>query len=583
MDTEQNQQLFVIAASEGIERLVSSLDLSRFIEAGLQINEAKVLGGRIRLDFTWDGVGDEVVILRRADDQPSFLRTSRLSLSVGGSSVSRPYQVLLSRIALSAGNMDIDDFILKLAGPQIPENSADEKSPINSWSIEDAWSMFTCDHAMARKFYEALQFEDNSSVLVHGDLECKFITPRFRATLPRFFNYPWKLFGDSEGSDPLTNVTDSDVINGGEQTLADHIEIMLSGLRRSGPVIINSTCVPVVIGDDVEKVMAPFKSRCADGMYHLSPVTKDPREIMMRYLDDARDKALRESDPKPGSIGLVGFRSGRTHHELLSLIESCGITVEGTILPKASSRLMERVMKADVLVFRPSVFMTELYERVFRGCAARIISPEPPFGFEGTTAWLKEIAIAAGRPEAAGQVTMREIKRFSTEMDSLKAAAAGHEMTFVSDASSFSRLMDPAGATGLAVLPVVAELGYRIVMLANEKDAALFRDFKDKMVSWADENGVNLQVRGFSGMDDLAEGIRSGRGGAVFSEYFYDYRISREGRPQFSARDFEIGYDGAVRTARRLRNIVNMPFYNRYSGFIAESAALAGTRNWWKS
>lgn len=580
MTVEQDQQLYVDASSEGIERLVARLDLSRFISAGLVIDRARIVGGRIRLELSWEGVGDEVVILRRADDQPAFLNTNRLALSVAGSSVNRAYQILLSRIALSSGDADIDDLILTLAGPMVQQNSTDNDSPINSWSIEDAWSMFLCDHAMSRKFYEALQFEDNASVLVHGDLECKFITPRFRATLPRFFNYPWKLFGDSEGSDPLTNVSDHDVIHGGEDTLKDHIERMLAGLKRAGPVIINSTCVPVVIGDDVDKVMEPFAAGCPEGMYHLSPVTEDPREIMMRYLDDARERALKESGTAPGSVALVGFRSGRTHMELSSLVKSCGIALKGTILPKASARLIKQVIGAEVMVWRPSSFMTELYERVFRGFPGTVIQPDPPFGFKGTSEWIREVAASVGRSEDAEKVSRRAMDGFDAEFRELRKKAAGHEMTFVADPFNASRLIDPAGATGLAVLPVVAELGYRLTVLARDDDAALFRDFRDRLQAWAEQNGVAVQVSGFSTTEGLAELIRAGRGGAVFSEFFYDYRITREGRPQFSARDFEMGFEGAIRTARRLNNIVNMPFYRRYSRLLAESG---GARDWWKS
>lgn len=576
---DSDQQLYVQATPDGVSRLVDRLDLSRFFAAGLVITRALVIGERIRLEFSWEGVGDEVVLIRRADDKPAFMSNRRLALSVGGTSVSRPYQILLGRIALSSGDADIDDLILVLSGGRHEKTSDTVDSTIKSFGVEDAWSEFFCDHAMARKFYEALQFEDNASVLVHGDLECKFITPRFRAALPRFFNYPWKIFGDSEGSDPLTNLTDHDVIYGGEQRLEDHIEDMLAHKRRSGPVIINSTCVPVVIGDDVDKVMSMFSGRCPEGMYHLSPVTEDPREIMMQYLDDAREKALAGAGAEKGSIALVGFRAGRTHSELASLISECGVAIKGTILPRASSRLMAQVMQAEVLVFRPSTFMTELYDRVFVGCGQNKIYPDPPFGIAGTSAWLRAIADSVGRAGDAEMVVGKAEEACRSELDSLRLAASVHEMTFVANPSNPARLTDPVGATGLAVLPAVAELGYRIRVLARDDVPALFRDFRDKIQAWADQNRVDVIIEGFGDRDALSAAIRAGRGGAVFSEFFYDSRISREGRQQFSARDFEMGYSGALRTARRLLRLSGMPFYGRYGDLIA---AQGGSRDWWK-
>jgi len=577
---EPGQQLYLEVPAEGVERFVQRLDLARFIQAGMEITRVTIAGERIILQLDWDGVGSETVIIRRADDQPAFMSTRRLSLSVAGASAGRAWQVLLSRIAVSSGDADIDDLIFVLAGG-VPDNMADvADSPINAWGSGDSWSQFFCDHAMARKFYEALQFEDNACFLVHGDLECKFITPRFRATLPRFFNYPWKIFGESEGRDPLTDLTDHDVIYGGEQRLSDHIEGMLSNQAVRGLVIINSTCVPVVIGDDVEKVMEKFRDRCTHGMYHISPQTENPTEIMMQYLDDARERAVREERPDDGSIALVGFRAGRTHGELRNLISEVGIEVKGTILPRASARLMERIMKADVLVFRPNVFMTELYDRVFLDCGRRRILPAPPFGLAATARWLMEIAASVGMEDRAAQVIESRLAGIAGVMEKLRLQAAQYEMTFVADPSSPARLLDPVSATGLAPLPAVAELGYRIRVLARDDFPALYRDFCDRIGTWAAASGVEVQVQGFSDSDSLAAAIASGSGGAVFSEFFYDSRISRHGRHQFSARDFEMGFEGAVRTAQRLLRLAANPFYDRYSGFIA---TVGSSRNWWKS
>jgi len=290
---ELDQQTWVDMSGDDINRLVERLDLSRFLEAGLEITGAELWCERIRLNITWRGVGDQVVIIRRADDQPSFMSTARLAFSVSASSVSRPWRILIGRMALAAGDADIDELTASVVASLTTVRPDVADSPINSWSVEGSWGRFFCDHAMARKFYEALNFENTATFLVHGDLECKFITPRFRSRLPRFFNYPWKIFGESEGGDPLTDLSDRDVIYGGEQTLEDSLEEMFATRPPSGPFIINSTCVPVVIGDDVEKVIARFGGRCPDGMYHVSPLMGDPMEIMMQYLDDARERATR--------------------------------------------------------------------------------------------------------------------------------------------------------------------------------------------------------------------------------------------------------------------------------------------------
>ncbi len=577
---EVDQQLRIEISPDEIDRLVRRLEMSRFLEAGLVVTRAELWGERIRLSMSWPGVGDEVVVIRRADSEPAFASTARLSFSVAGTSVSRPWRILIGRMALAAGDIDIDDLMAPVVAAGRSSRPYVADSPIQVWSVESAWGKFFCDHAMARKFYEAMQFEGCATFLVHGDLECKFITPRFQATLPRFFNYPWKMFGESESWDPISDLDDSDVIFGGEERLAKSIETVIEAGGVSGPLIINSTCVPVVIGDDVDKVMERFRDRCEGGLFHLSPRTLDATELMMQFLDSARERAVAEARIEPGSIELVGYRSGRTHHELLELVRRCGITVRGSILPKLSAPLMEQAMGAEVLVFRPSVHLSAMYDRVFRSCGTKRISPAAPYGFAGTSAWLEAVAESVGRGAAAAETVRLATDRYQAELDALKEAAAGHEITFVAGVGDLPRLVDPESATGLAVLPVVAELGYRVRVLGDNSAPAAFRDFSDRLRAWCANAGLEVAVDSFATPAELEQALGGVRGGAVFSEFFYDYRISRAGRAQLSARDFEMGFDGAMRTARRLARLVRTPWYGRYAGLAQDSS---GSRSWWKT
>jgi hypothetical protein len=51
---------------------------------------------------------------------------------------------------------------------------------------------------------------------------------------------------------------------------------------------------------------------------------------------------------------------------------------------------------------------------------------------------------------------------------------------------------------------------------------------------------------------------------AVYSEYFYDSRLTRSGKAEFSLLDLEMGVEGCLRSLQRLGNICHWPFYERY-------------------
>ena len=135
---------------------------------------------------------------------------------------------------------------------------------------------------------------------------------------------------------------------------------------------------------------------------------------------------------------------------------------------------------------------------------------------------------------------------------------------FVIEPGQEKRLLAPDSGTGLPVLPVAHELGFSVRLFLYSADISAYRDSLDRLATMLSRM-KEVEILGFGTPDELAKQLREPDLGAVFSEYFFDWRLSRTGTAQFSARDFEMGFEGAARTKQRLQNLLELPFYRKFS------------------
>jgi hypothetical protein len=562
---------FWILAEKGLANVRERLGLQRYFDAGLCLDAGEVIGDDIRLNLRWDGIGAGWFRLQRATDDASRLGTRRVSVIFEGGALPRPFEILMRRMVASLADAFIEDLLeLASVGREAP-SEPHLPTTITGWDVDSGWRTFFCDHAVQRKFFESFQFTGPSTTITHGDIECLFITPRARLDLPRFFNYPFPLSGEAEMGGGFTDLEDLDVIQGGQDKLGDTVRREAERMGDKGPLFVNTTCVPVIIGDDVDLVVSQCLPSCSHGLFHMSARTSEPVDIFMTYLDKARENVLaRGRMVMPGSVALVGFRRDRALEELIALLTTLGIPVAGCILPQASEALLTDVLSAQVLVLRQSSMYDALYERVFKGIDATRLTLPIPWGMAATSTWLADIAEAVGVKH-----DVPSLVRDVFDRNPAPANASDARLGFVVEPGQEMRLFEPDAGSGLPMLAVVRELGFPVRILLYGADRGRTRDSLDRIVTLG-AGFIEPEVLVFTDSDELDRLLKAPDLAAVYSDYFYDKRLSRNGKSQFSARDFEPGLEGAFRTRARLSEVVALPFYRRYAGNLGAPAA-----DWW--
>jgi hypothetical protein len=565
----QESDIYHRLVPEAAASIASRLGLDRFGQAGCAVDFVERVGATLRFGFQWAGVGMGTVSISAPDGLPAFLATPNLVFRFNGPTVTRPWAVLMSRMATEAGGMTIDE-LLALSGGQVdsvaqPAPKAPPYNPVVFWGPEDGWRSFMCDAAMERRFREAFEFDSDSSFIVHGDLECRFVAPGARVRLPGYFVYPFDLFSHNEAVGPITELDDRDVILDSTLKIEQKVRREREAGAFRGPVVVISTCVPTIVAEDPTNVLARLEPLCPEGIRYVSQASQvGPSEIFMQSFAGLRGAVLARP-PEPRTAGFVGYRPGRARDELSGLLSRLGIRVTGGIVPLVTRRLLSETLSAGTIVVAPSRYYESMYAGLTDGApesGRTRITPDYPWGIAATRRWLETVAAACGAAEGSHSLASEEAARADA---GIRGPVEDRVFLFVCDPDQISRLTDPLSPSGLPLIPFMLELGLacRVAVFGNSDACSAAADQFDAAFGNARSGGL-VEFAAFADREGLDAILSSPDVAAVYSEMFFDRRATRAGIPTFSSRIFEPGFDGAVRTAARFRRLAGLPFYRRY-------------------
>jgi len=448
------------------------------------------------------------------------------------------------------------------AGPKPGETG----SSAEQWGNADQWRQFFCDREAKRNGRAGLELRAPVLHIWHQDLECSYASPDWNPREPSFFNFPWVRRAAGGAPPPeedgpggpmlpamMTDLRDLDVIHGGEKKLREALESGLALPMSVEAVVVNSTCVPTVIGDDVPKTLRSAANPNKIPLIFNNSANNQDVDVGRLILDKVRAEPGFGAQAKTRrSVNLVGFPEGAALGELIALLERSGVTVNAAVMPALSLKQARRLGAARAQIFMPNAAYEPVYQDVFRPLPMKSHVFEPPFGVEGTRRWLKSVAGLFGLEAAAEKAFAAEFAPWARHWEDLRRRALELTFAFVVDRAQLPRLTDARLLWGVPVLRLLREMGVRVeVLLFEGEDRGPLKGFKD---------AAELERR-------LAEGGYD----AVYSEFFFDERLVRAGAAQFSLSPFEPGVRGAVATLERLLTLGRWTFYRRYAASLREA------------
>ncbi|MDI7268150.1 MAG: nitrogenase component 1 [Myxococcota bacterium] len=543
---------------------------------------ARTAGGlRVRLAVA--GAPDVTVVITPRDGKPAWAETRHLSVRYEGSALAQAQEAALRIVAASLRGVTFEEIARRVPmspGARSPgpegtdspggEDRSDQVLTVDEWGNPDRWRTFIFRREFMRNASSSIRFTGWNVVEVsHGESECRFATPCIDGRTMSLYNYPWvrsleRAVGPAgracDGPPRLpsficTDLRDADIITGGTARL-DAVLGALAPLTAPGDlVLVKSTCVPRVIGDDMEGAVARWRGR---GRIRYGDVfAPEPTDFVSEILIEAIASGKRRRRRGP-AVNIAGLAEGEALVELRGFLEGAGIAVNCVMIPDIDLDAATFWRAAPVQVLVPNPYYRKLYEKVLAPLRTKTLSPPPPYGIAATEAWVGEIARACGRGAAFRKVWRAANARLAPAFAVLRGEAAGARLGFVIAPEDYAALCEPMETAGIPVLDVAVELGFGIDLLVFAGGGGS----TEPAIRPGHERAV--AIHRFADRASLDALLRDAPCAAVYSDLYGDERITAAGKAPFSLQFFEPGLAGALRTGERLLGACRLPFYGKY-------------------
>jgi nitrogenase molybdenum-iron protein alpha/beta subunit len=352
-----------------------------------------------------------------------------------------------------------------------------------------------------------------------------------------------------------TLINKSNVIFGGEENLKQQVRNIYAKYKPRVVVIIN-TCVPQLIGEDVEGVITEL----AEELPELTVATcksgfNYPRS--MPIGSDTSWAALVDGFPVkekvPGSIGIVG-RAGQDAGNMASvdiLLKKSGLTT--FLFPAPHIDELEKIACADTLYpihITPHLTCKRIKERF--GTEAHFI--EIPVGMEGTSNFFRAVADREKNQRLHDLVDQEE-KRVRPEFERIKATFAGKGVRM---------LLVTGPANEVSIGKIMAEFGAEVFVVPCMRT----KFYQQEKRIMQDRYGVTFIEEDFDTLDDLIAEIKPT---VVSAEFQAQVETARTFIPTIINMIYlcEYGYDYALDLGSNFFKTLKQPVYEKWQGLMA--------------
>ncbi len=431
--------------------------------------------------------------------------------------------------------------------------------------LESGWRNFFAD----QDFEILLQAPEpalNKTVTVeYADLECFTARPDVSFSQWSFLDWPDEsLNPEATGEDSFVGVEleERDMVMGtGEK--ADALVSEVKRLADAGSyLVVTHLCTPIVMGEDFSALARRCEKEACGTSVSWSQKDRDRGDNFGEHIRSVLGRpGFFDGPGDAGAVNLFHFPAEYRERELAPLLAELGLTVNVRMFPLVDFPSIEALPKARWQAFCEKPAYSDKALELLRASPRPVIISPAPYGVGGTRACARTIAAAAGKEPEFEAAWARRLAAFGPSWEELRREAAGHRLAFVVSEATLPRLLAARYGHGAPLAAVAREMGFGLDLIYYERHGeapALPEGLRD------------ARVKVFRTPAELDKALAGGAS-AVYSDIFFDWRVSRAGAARFSAKDFGMGLEGARRGLERLLAACRTPFYRRYARHLART------------
>lgn len=423
-----------------------------------------------------------------------------------------------------------------------------------------------------------------AELLIHGEHECAAMGTHCPTGVRRFWTTNLEVRPGASVPEHVstTALDDVDLIKGGE----DRLRADVDALRREHPdrlLVVMNTCVPQVIGDDVEGIIEGLAAEGGPPLALISCRMEEAnpfRGAQAFWLSILRHEAVPDIAPAAASVNLVGLglASSPAVKELSALLAAVGVGTNAVLWPGLEREHARRFLAADLAVLNPWRYVVQAFEPLRAWSRRPVLTPSLPCGREGTRRWLQEVAeaVTGGAPASVPDLGAEQAALWQR----LAGQAATLEVAFVTLSTQPDLPADPTVTQGLPLLTTLLEMGFRVTVHCLDpaplRDVAQRRPPADLEAELRERLGdtTALSFCVAPDLDGLWRTLGAARPALLYSEIVDDPRLKILGVEQVGPADFQLGLAGALRTLQELVRRAQDPFRARFARHLAAGRTL---------
>lgn len=415
-------------------------------------------------------------------------------------------------------------------------------------------------------------------LVLHCDNECSQHGPDSFGGAAAALETPYrevvKRTADLSPPPQVSGLTERDVILGNPTGLrhAVHSASALVEVEQR-PLLLCNTCVPAVTGEDVEGIANDATERPGSRVNIMGPGPDAVFKLLRRVLTRRFGPGSAEGPAgPPARVSLVGVPDDEAAAELRGWLGQLGLEVVTVVVPDLEWSRLDALRGAGTHVYVEHRWWRPLYEVLQALVPGRHVVLPGPYGWERTAAWLRAVAREAGASIDPEEVVARALAVRAEAREAATRAAGGRAVGFVIDERTAACLADPATAWGVPLVDACCEAGFDVEVWRHRAVPPEALASLEERLERAAFPG-RLRVHAFEteaalGPALVASGVR-----AVFSQYRLDRRLTTAGKNRIAFAAFEMGFDGALRTADRLRALCDRAFFPAFGRYLRPAAA----------
>ena len=326
-------------------------------------------------------------------------------------------------------------------------------------------------------------------VIAHGPSACAFYTLQNITSTGRknLFNRGILMPSALSPHFESTDIGQAEAVFGGTELLREKVRAAVE--RRPGAVVVISSCVSGIIGDDVHSVEDLSTPDTKVIVIDTDGVLAGDYMAGIRLCMDTLSDALIDPDVRPEGrfVNLINEtgvsnqieRNFRTVQGILSRLD---VAVNCRYLGDASVEQMRSFLRAPLnILATENEDSLNLRRRLEERYGCRFLDGALPVGFENTCDWVRRIGAFFDRQEAAQQIIEEERVRYLREIGELKKDLEGKTVLLTTINAGLDWLLEAAGRAGMRFvwIGVLNYLHQELCVTKSEEYRALIDDEYD--------------------------------------------------------------------------------------------------------